>query len=241
MTSYDDFVATIRREADALVAAGDGRLDSPVPSCPGWQMSDLLLHVGDVHNWVAGIVRERAQEGRRRNASGPNTEPISYVESASDDVVEALSKTDPDEPVWNWAGEPPRAAFWARRMAHETALHRWDGENARGTAHAMSPDIAVDGIDEALRITLATRLRHKPQHRLAGTLHLHATDVEGEWLVDIAPDSLTVTNEHGKGDVAIRGAASDLLLVLYNRESADDVEVFGDRDLLERWREGVRF
>ena len=241
MISYDDFVTAIRSEADALIACADGHLDIDVPSCPGWRMRDLLLHVGDAHNWVAEIVRDRAQEGRRRDLAGPATDPVPYLEKARDALVEALGTTDPDEQMWNWADEPPSASFWARRIAHETSMHRWDGENARGTAHAIDAELAVDAIDEALRITLATRLRYKPQHRLSGTLHLHATDVEGEWLVEIAPDSLAVTNEHGKGDVAVRGVVSDLLLVLYNRESADEVEVFGDRELLERWREGVRF
>jgi len=78
------------------------------------------------------------------------------------------------------------------------------------------------------------------------TMHLHATDVaesaagEGEWLVTLGPEGLTVDHKHAKGDVAVRGTASDLLLLLWNRVSADRCEVFGDAALLEQWRAAVK-
>ena len=239
--SYDELLRALEREGGELLAAGDNNLDVEVPSCPGWSMRDLLLHVGDVHSWVAGIVRDRAKQGRRREAAPPTVDALQYAVAARDAVLEALRNADPDDEVWNWADQPPRVAFWARRMAHETSMHRWDAQNCHGNAKPIDAEFAVDGIDEALRVTLAARLRHKPQHRIAGTLHLHATDVAGEWLVTIAPESLDVRNEHGKGDVALRGDASDLLLVLYNREPSSAVDIIGDRSLLDRWREGVRF
>jgi MDMPI C-terminal domain len=40
--------------------------------------------------------------------------------------------------------------------------------------------------------------------------------------------------------VAVRGTASDLLLLLWNRVSADRFEVFGDAELLEWWRAAVK-
>ena len=65
-----------------------------------------------------------------------------------------------------------------------------------------------------------------------GTVHLHCTDVDGEWLVARRDGEVTVTAEHAKGDVAARGSASDLLLFLWGRVPADALEVFGDADLL---------
>jgi hypothetical protein len=52
---------------------------------------------------------------------------------------------------------------------------------------------------------------------------------------------VVVTREHAKGDVAARGTASSLLLFLYGRVPADDLEVFGDAALLARWRELVQW
>ena len=70
------------------------------------------------------------------------------------------------------------------------------------------------------------------------TIHLHCTDGEGEWLVRLAPGGVNVVNEHAKGDVAARGAASDLLLMMWGRVPVTQVEVFGDASLLERWSDG---
>ncbi len=65
---------------------------------------------------------------------------------------------------------------------------------------------------------------------LPGSVHLHATDTPGEWVVRPGPDGApVVTAEHAKGDAAIRGPASDLLLVLWRRVGLDAVEVIGDR------------
>jgi predicted lipid carrier protein YhbT len=61
----------------------------------------------------------------------------------------------------------------------------------------------------------------------------------GEWLVTLGPTGVTVEHAHAKGDVAVRGTASDLLLLLWNRAGADRFQVFGDTSLLDRWRASV--
>ena len=73
------------------------------------------------------------------------------------------------------------------------------------------------------------------------TIHFHCTDGEGEWLARLSPEGVVVTREHAKGDVAARGTASNLLLFVYGRVPADDLEVFGDAALLARWRELVQW
>ncbi len=55
-----------------------------------------------------------------------------------------------------------------------------------------------------------------------------------------ACSAVTVTAEHAKGDVAARGTASELLLFLWRRVPASELEVFGDAELLERFSEGMR-
>ena len=73
-----------------------------------------------------------------------------------------------------------------------------------------------------------------------GTVHLHCTDIDGEWLISSGGGEVTVTREHAKGDVAARGTASDLLLFVWGRVPADALEVFGDTDLLARFRQAVK-
>jgi hypothetical protein len=69
-------------------------------------------------------------------------------------------------------------------------------------------------------------------------LHLHVTDegvADGEWMIRPGRGGVTVEPGHGKGDVAVRGPASDMLLVLMQRFPASDpsVEVLGDVALLD--------
>ena len=88
---------------------------------------------------------------------------------------------------------------------------------------------------------MPTRLAGNPVTGEGETIHLHCTDGEGEWLVRLAPDGATVTREHAKGDVAARGTASDLLLLVWGRITPDAVDVFGDAALLARWQDRTRF
>jgi predicted lipid carrier protein YhbT len=104
--------------------------------------------------------------------------------------------------------------------------------------------MAADGIDELLELLAAVQMG--PKDLLAGltaSYHFHTTDVPGEWVIEIngGSDEITVRREHAKADVAIRGAASDLELFLYNRRGTDGLEVFGDPALVAAWSERVRF
>ncbi|HLQ53328.1 MAG TPA: hypothetical protein VK162_03530, partial [Streptosporangiaceae bacterium] len=78
-------------------------------------------------------------------------------------------------------------------------------------------------------------------------LHVHATDDAlagaGEWTLRHEPSGITLSRGHHKGDVALRGPAARLLLVLVRRLPADDpaVEVVGDGAMLARWLERTPF
>ena len=79
------------------------------------------------------------------------------------------------------------------------------------------------------------------------TLHLHATDEPslgeaGEWFIERGADATTWQHRHGTADVAVRGPATTLLLVLARRRSIsagldDGLLVSGDQDLFSHWIE----
>ncbi len=120
-------------------------------------------------------------------------------------------------------------------MAHESSVHRWDGQRAAGQPEPFEGALAVDGIDEHLD-NLAFILS---QEELAGSgesLHLHCTDRDGEWLLRRTERGLEVSREHAKGDVALRGSASDLYLVVLGRTPAAVPEIFGDPAAYETWK-----
>jgi uncharacterized protein (TIGR03083 family) len=149
-----------------------------------------------------------------------------------------------DAEVWVFHGLAP-AGFWARRMAHETLVHRADAELAAGDEPAIAPGLAADAIDEWLTVVTAPadgaadpRARALPPGRI---LHVHATDhglgEAGEWLISHAAEGVTVRPGHGKGDAALSGPAADLLLVLLGRKPSGRTaaQVFGDSALLDQW------
>ena len=68
-----------------------------------------------------------------------------------------------------------------------------------------------------------------------GTLHLHCTDTPGEWVASLSGRDLQVRREHAKADVAARGPAADLLLVVWRRLPVSALDVVGDATVLDAW------
>jgi uncharacterized protein (TIGR03083 family) len=232
---HDRLLGSLRRDGAALLtavrAAGP---DAPVPMCPGWTAADLAWHIGEVHEFWGTIVADRL-DTPDAYVQSPRPETfdatVTFAESTGAALLDALQSTDPETPVWTWASDKS-AGFVLRRMAHETAVHRLDAERAAGREHTIDADLAADGIDEFLcEFLVWVDAGAAP---LAGSVHLHCTDVAGEWLVRGDDDGVTVTREHAKGDAAMRGPAADLLLVLWRRLPLDAVEVIGDRATAER-------
>ena len=60
---------------------------------------------------------------------------------------------------------------------------------------------------------------------------------EGEWQLRLLPAGVEVGRGHAQGDAAASGDASDLLLFLWGRATADPLERSGDPALLPRVRE----
>ena len=226
----------LRADGAALVSACRDDPTAVVPTCPGWDRTRLLSHVAGVHSWARAQLAA-GPETRVRFSEAPEPpagdELIPWYERGVAELVSALTTMELDATWATWAGPQP-GTFYPRRMAQETAMHRRDAEPA-----AFDPALAVDGVDEHLEL-FAPRI---PADRVAGrhgTIHLHATDADGEWLVQLGNGGITFEHGHAKGDVALRGTAGDLLLWIWNRAPVDDrFEVFGDRALLDTWRQAA--
>lgn len=218
----------------------------PVAACPGWDVARVGAHVGSLHRWVETMVRTGARDRLSRGKLFPEPAPGSGVDLEAwmleglHALVATLGAAEEDRPVWSWVPGRGDAAFWWRRMAHETALHRWDADQACDRPTAMDPALAVDGIDELFSTYLPAVAAAGPERALGVSLHVHTTGGEGgEWTV--AAD-WSVTRGHSKGDAAVRGGAADVLLWLWGRPVPPDaVEVVGDPAAARRWLEAARF
>jgi uncharacterized protein (TIGR03083 family) len=255
----DRFFTELRGCTAELARITSGDLERPVPTCPGWTFRQLATHVGRGHRWAAQIVATRATTPIpvREVADGklpPDpAQHAAWLNAGADRVIDAVTAAGSDL-VWTLAGIGP-ASFWARRRAHEAAVHLADAQLAAGRDVDLAPEAAADGVDEWLAIIAASPgdtagPARAPAQDLRGdgqSLHFHATDPglsgTGEWLVTRTPSGVTIARGHGKADVAVRGPAASLLLVLTRRlpSSAPDVEVLGEQALLTHWLEHTPF
>jgi uncharacterized protein (TIGR03083 family) len=226
----------LRHEAAALLDAYRADPAAPVVSCPGWDRADLLAHVAGVHAWVrAQLAVGTSERVRLSSVAGPpeGEDLAAWFEAGAADLVAGLEAMDVAATWPTWAGPQP-GTFYPRRMAHETAVHHWDAE-----PHRMDPALSADGVDEHLEL-FAPRIPGERFEGVQGTLHLHATDTDGEWLIHLTADGVRFEHGHAKGDVALRATTGDLLMWAWNRVPVDDrFEVFGDDALLGTWRRAV--
>jgi uncharacterized protein (TIGR03083 family) len=236
-----------------LISQAD--LALPVPACPDWTLRNLATHVGRAHRWAAEITATRSAEFIPFRAVPDGRFPDDraaqpdWLNAGAQRVISAVREAGSD-PVWAFGSLAP-ASFWGRRMAHETAVHRADAELATGHEPMFAPNLAADAIDEWLGL-MSGPVSGRPDPRLEAlpdgrALHVHATDSEltgtGEWLVRHEHSAVQVDRGHARADVAIRGPAGRLLLVLTRRVPPDDpaVQVSGDPALLSRWLEYTPF
>lgn len=209
-----------------------------IPACPGWDLGTLVGHVGAVHRWAAANLTagRRVHKGEVDDPPEPQAERLAWYREGLDALVATLERTDPGTEVWAFGASGERGAWWwARRQALETAVHRYDAERAvRIDPTPLEPSFSAAGVDEYL-VDLLPRL---PVERFAGrhgTLHVHATDAPGEWVVDFDQPSQPARREHVKADTAVRGPAADLLLWLWGRRPLDGLDVFGDAGNVADW------
>jgi len=239
------YIAALGHEGDLLAAAAErAGMGAAVPSCPGWAVRDLLKHTGYVHRWATGIVAQglaRPAGGESEAeilAQGPGDPELpGWFREGHAALVRALTEAPPDLDCWAFLAAPSPLAFWARRQAHETAIHRVDAERAAGraSASAFEPAFAADGVDELIMGFLARSIRRGSWPGLDAGLAIHARDdaaASADWLVAGGAGEPGVSRGPGKAGCGVTGLARDLYLTLWNRRPPDRLQVIGDPSIL---------
>ena len=228
-----EYLKAIRTEGETLLADVGAAPHAAVPSCPGWDNLTLARHIGRIWHYVSRQARslEPLDAG---GAPADGEDPLVWAADGLTALLLTLTETTPQSECWNWArSEANTAAFWYRRMAQETAMHRWDADaagRAGGDPVPITGWLAADGIDEVMTMWLPRR-RGQAKEEIVGTAHLHASDPSdghpSEWFLELGPQGkVTCRYAHEKGDAVLRGASSDILLRLWQRPS--EVDEFGD-------------
>jgi uncharacterized protein (TIGR03083 family) len=227
MLDRDTYLHFLREDGLAFAKSCDNALKAAVTGCPGWVIRDLIIHVTEVHAFWNFIARTgmAGPENYVPPEVGDDENLITGFRIGLDELLSALSNTDATSPCWTWDGSHD-IAWITRRMAHEMAVHAWDARTAIGDATPIDAVLASDGIDEFVHMML--RFPMPDAAAPVGSVHIHCTDVDGEWLIVPDGEQLIVSREHAKGICAIRGAAHDVLMVLWRRYALAEVEVIGN-------------
>ena len=234
-TYVDHLLADTSRLAEVLNIADR---DTPVETCPGWSLPRLAIHLGVIHRWANACARDGAAPADV-DAFEPeaSTDLGDWLIAGATTLASTLRSLEVGAPTWHPFGVAKVAEVWPRRQAHETALHRWDAEHAAGLAGVLDAELASDGIDEYFEVFLERAVARHHSEPPSGSLHLHCTDVPGEWLVSFGESGLELVRAHQKGDAALRGPAAAILLALWGRTSHRDAELapVGDEAVLDAW------
>jgi uncharacterized protein (TIGR03083 family) len=241
--SVERYVSQIRRDivhlADHALTAG---LDAPVPTCPDWVVRDLLSHLGGVHRWattiVGGALNGNSREmfglpGARGSAPGDDA-LVDWVTAGASALATTLEAAQADLACWTFFGDLPPVVFWARRQAHETAIHTLDAVHATGGELGYDTDIAADGIDELVggfSSRFAKKLFSEPER----TILIAPDNVVDRWFLRFSPDTIAVEPYEGQPEqCSLTGSVQDIYRALWNRGDYEMV-VHGDADVFA-WR-----
>ncbi|MDX3548450.1 maleylpyruvate isomerase family mycothiol-dependent enzyme [Streptomyces europaeiscabiei] len=237
-----EYIRALDEEGRLLAtAARKAGTDTAVPTCPEWRVRDLVRHTGAVHRWATAHLAE-GRSTPHPFVSGPELDGdalLTWFEDGHRRLVDTLRSAPADMDCWTFLPAPSPLAFWARRQAHETAVHRADAESALGgELGEHSVDFAVDGIDELL-LGFHARDRSRVRTGTPRVLQVRATDTGAVWTVRLSSEPPVAerveASQARDPDCEIAGPAPRLYLSLWNRLPLP--AVVGDASLAELWRE----
>jgi uncharacterized protein (TIGR03083 family) len=237
--SVDEHIAQLDRDGEVLADAAErAGWDAPVPGTD-WVLRELVTHVGGVHRWATQIVTSAADSGDvpagRAVGTGPaDDELLGWFRDGHGAVVDALRAAPDALECFTFLPAPSPRAFWARRQAHETAVHRADAELAAGATPTFDVAFAQDGIAELL-YGFAARKSNAIDR--AATILLKPTDAGDPWLITLGGERIVAepAPAHPRAtDVVVSGTSGELYLWLWNRTGG--AAVTGERSVADLWR-----
>jgi uncharacterized protein (TIGR03083 family) len=243
------FLECLAADYARIRTVAPGHLDPVVPTCPEWTVGNLVQHVATTYLHKVATMRDGAFPSEWPPAGLSDEEPMALLDRAYAELMEEFSRRAPEEFSRTWYEPDQTVGFWIRRMAQETVIHRIDAELGAGAPVAQVPDdLAVDGIDELLKVFVAYDAKKDPgdyTEALAESPGRSYTINTGdvEWLVGTSPGCFTAGGGPGMTipdfsnvDVAISGTPTAMLRWVWNRETPgapSPLTIKGDPDLAE--------
>jgi uncharacterized protein (TIGR03083 family) len=218
-------------------AAASVELTVPVPTCPGWTMGDLVFHVAEVYLHKVTVMRTGQWPEQWPPPGQAHQAELAMLGRAYGELIAEFRTRQPTDPTPTWYDPDETVAFWIRRMAQETVVHRIDAELAAGLPVTPVPDdLAVDGVDEILKRFLgydAEALARVEGDHLAGDSGQDTITVlagQTAWTVRPSPHEVVVTDGPGENPrVVIQAAPDPMLRWLWGRAGDNTVRLTGEQ------------
>lgn len=206
--------------------------ETPVPSCPGWTVEDLALHLQDAYLWAVAALGTTQRPERPHTGHTDETTLVEGYNTAAKLLLERLRETPADAPAWTFFAGDRTTAFWIRRMLHETVMHLVDlglaGQRIIGEGAEIDPEVADDGIEEFLEVLLGRFVLADPGI-LPLPLRLTTTDTGSRWTVQMAGGEYSVAPTADGDDAAvISGTAVQIYLALWDRLDRSVLHIDGE-------------
>ncbi len=246
-----EHIGFVVSEAELFAAAAEsGDLGVAVATCPGWDMRELVRHLGLIHLWAAGHVAfphtdpddvqlHTLAEFWPNLAVWPDdADLVNWYRATNANLVEALKAAPSDVESFTFLPAPSPLAMWARRQASEIAIHRFDAEAARGVTTHFETAFAADVLDEMLSGFAARR--RELAIEAEQVMHVHTEDTDEDWYLTIGPERIETSRQGDDADLTLSGSAEELYLLMWNRAPDSSVTMTGNTDLMTVWHGNVR-
>lgn len=208
--------------------------DRPVRTCPGWNIDEVIRHVGSVYRSVLMWLAERRRPSDWPRDPAPSQTTTQYLSAGLAELITQLRARDPAQRTATWWPADETYGFWIRRMAHETSMHRMDVQHAgRVAVTTIEDDIAVDGVDEVLVLWFGYRLSLLG---LTGTRESSVAVCAGDytWFARAGPSGASAwqcTGEQAaQAEATVSGSPMQLYSWLWGRAGPGSVNYEGDHD-----------
>jgi uncharacterized protein (TIGR03083 family) len=246
MLPHAEYLAHFDADSHLLAAAAARGIDVPVPGCPGWSVTDLLDHVSRVYSSRIDILEQGLTDTWPPRRSRPkHIGPLAWFRSQAARLVTVLADADPEAPAMTFANDRT-VGFWIRRMAHETLIHRIDGEQAHGYESEIDPGLALDGIAEMFDVFITRQ--HDEAEFVAEEIAVKVASVDRAWT---ARFGRLIDSTSGEGEevpmvalddaivpaVTFSGEPQRMLLWMWGRAPLDHITVTGPVELAGRFRD----
>ena len=246
MLTLPEYLAHLDADSHLLAAAAARGLESAVPCCPGWIVRDLVAHMGEVISQKSDLVSGGwADEWPPRNTLPDGADPLEWYRAEAGRLYEVLAAADPAAPAVTF-GRDKTVAFWFRRMAHESLVHRVDAEQAHGYESSVDPELAVDGVAELFDV-FVTGYPKWASFRPNGDV-VRVETADRTWTVRLGEafgsrdgreykKPTSVLDADAAPDTTITGGPDRVMLWMWGRAPIEQVTVAGSLDAAKRFRQ----